>query len=235
MQSENFCDFWKVTDNAAIIMQSEISCALRKVTDNTANISQSEISCGLWRVTDNAANISQSETSCGFWKVTHIAVIFCQIKCIFAFSFEVKTSWFHIKIVSKSQTLVSRPIWAVDSALGFAKTSHNFMSNQTHLSFGVKTSWFHIKIVSKSQTLVSRPIWAVDFALFFVNTSLNFMSKSGLIQIRLCFFCLSWSSVLTFLSYSCLNWIEQEFLQASSWRLSKKLKKAKKTCCERFG
>ena len=73
-----------------------------------------------------------------------------------------------------SQTLVSRPIWAVDSALGFfAKTSHNFMSNQTHLSFGVKTSWFHIKIVSKSQTLVSRPIWAVDSVLDFANVSDN--------------------------------------------------------------
>ena len=48
-------------------------------------------------------------------------------------------------------------------------------------------------------------------------------------QIGVCFCCLSWSSVLTFLKFSCLNWFEQETLQASGWRLSKKLKKLRRS------
>ena len=49
--------------------------------------------------------------------------------------------------------------------------------------------------------------------------------NTGLSQIRVCFCYLSWRLVSTFLIFSCLNWFEQEILQASSLRLSKELKK----------
>ena len=67
---------------------------------------------------------------------------------------------------------------------------------------------------------------AVDYRINSITFRLKWrktLKFPGLSQSRVCFRCLSWSSVLSFLIFSCLNWFEQEIFQASSWRLSKKL------------
>ena len=68
------------------------------------------------------------------------------------------TTWFHIKTLSKSQTLFSA---APNLGSGFCPSLCQHFTQ----FYDVKTIWFHISILSKSHILVSNPIWAVGSAL----------------------------------------------------------------------